>query len=41
MEDLRDFRLPALTHKPKGSDGRFLDGSEGGPIKISVSIGHC
>ena len=41
VEDLRDFRLPALTHKPKGSDGRFLDGSEGRPIKMSVSVGHC
>ncbi|KJA23006.1 hypothetical protein HYPSUDRAFT_77178 [Hypholoma sublateritium FD-334 SS-4] len=26
VEDLKDFRLPALTHKPKESDGRFMDG---------------
>lgn len=29
VEDARDFRLPALTHKPKESDGRFMDGSDG------------
>ena len=40
VEDLRDFRFPALTHKPKGSDGRFLDGSEGRSIKMSAFVGN-
>ena len=34
VEDLKDFRLPALTHKPRGSDGRFMDGSDGGAAKV-------
>ncbi|KJA22964.1 hypothetical protein HYPSUDRAFT_40486 [Hypholoma sublateritium FD-334 SS-4] len=37
VEELKDFRLPALTHKPRESDGRFMDGSEGRPLASGYS----